>query len=42
MLGTQEEQSNSPSQLEIIKKHLKVHGVLNKYRDAAEETSDIE
>ncbi len=31
-----------PSQLEIIKKHLKVHGVLNRYRDLADRTSDIE
>ncbi len=42
LLGTREQQSILPSQLEIVEKHLKVHGVLNRSRDAAARTSDIE
>ena len=42
LLGNQEKQSNLPRQLEIVQKHLKVCGVLNRIRDVAARKSDNE
>jgi hypothetical protein len=41
MLGTGEKQSIAPKHLEIVQKHLKVHGVNNRNRDVAARENEI-